>query len=321
MTTFHDNPYLDLVQYILDRGVQKPNRTGVDAIGVFSYQMRFNLSDGTIPLLTTKKVHVKSIIHELLWIISGSSNIKYLNNNGVTIWDEWADKDGELGPVYGVQWRAWQSYVLNETETQHRDVAVYDVTHVDQIAQLVDKLKNHPLDRRLIISAWNVADLPRMKLPPCHYTFQLYTQPLSLNERIAIASKTHHILDDASNEELVAVFDANNVPKYQLSLMVNQRSCDVGLGVPFNMVQYAFMLRMFCEVANMAPGELIWNGGDTHIYVNHIDALKEQLTRSTHPSPTFKFARPIDNIDDFNYDDFVIENYTPHPAIKMNVAV
>jgi thymidylate synthase len=549
MIIYHDKEYTTLVNHILNHGTLKPNRTGVDTIGVFSYQMRFDMSDGTIPLLTTKKVHVKSIIHELLWMISGSSNIKYLKDNGITIWDEWATPEGHLNKVYGFQWRKWEvndwmsnvvevpvgiegidayfippkndllqpvapngdefigkkiqtffgdwftvisktckpgdknsQYTIQfETTTTiltvlrpalrtakitirdpyrisvcgqgclgvyveqpplriaaynlwynmmrrcydsslpeyylyggrgvfvdqswrcfanflrdihdlvyftkwaanpsqydldkdyfcassyskdtciflpskynqalpNLDGCKYIATHnpsgnkyeftiqrlfakqhhikhsqtistalltspnkqtgvwkfekvsprpghvfrqqffVDQIAQIINKLKNNPLDRRLIVSAWNVADLPQMNLPPCHYAFQFYTRPL----------------EDG---------------KYELSLMVNQRSCDVGLGVPFNIVQYAFMLRMFCEIANMVPGELIWNGGDTHIYVNHALQLERQILRQPFPSPTFKFARKITDIDDFKYEDFIVEDYISHPAIKMDVAV
>lgn len=323
MITYHDHEYTKLVEYILTHGVHKPNRTGVDTIGVFSYQMRFDLRDGTIPLLTTKKVHTKSIIHELLWMMSGSSNIKYLNDNGVTIWDEWADANGELGPVYGVQWRSWQKYnwvpgtgVGTVWEPDH-----YEVSSVDQIAQIVDKLKNNPLDRRLIVSAWNVADLSEMRLPPCHYTFQFYVKPLSVHERLYPLTRTHYIPPDASADEIEVLLDQDNIPKYELSLMLNQRSCDVGLGVPFNIVQYSFLLRMFCEVANMYPGDFIWNGGDTHIYINHIDALKEQITRTSYPSPFFKFARPVNDIDNFKYEDFVIVDYQSHSAVKMDVAV
>jgi thymidylate synthase len=323
MTSFHDDEYTKLVNYVFNYGVRKPNRTGVDTIGVFSYQMRFNLRDGTIPLLTTKKVHTKSIIHELLWMMSGDSNIKYLKDNGVTIWDEWADENGDLGPVYGVQWRNWQQFQFVPAHAEGSEWVPdeHRVNHIDQIAVLVDKLKNNPLDRRLIVSAWNVADLPQMKLPPCHYAFQFYTRPLTLLERVRHASKTHYVPDDISEADLEQVFGVNGVPKYELSLMLNQRSCDIGLGVPFNIVQYSFILRMFCEVANMIPGEFIWNGGDTHVYVNHIDALKEQLARVAYPSPSFKFARKVADINDFKYEDFVIRGYESHPAIKMEVAV
>ena len=323
MTSFHDEEYLKMVDYVLKNGTRKPNRTGVDTIGVFSYQMRFDLRDGTIPLLTTKKVHVKSIIHELLWMMSGSSNIKYLNDNGVKIWNEWADGNGELGPVYGVQWRAWQAYryvPAHEIGPEWVDDH-YEVSRVDQIAQIIDKLKTNPLDRRLIVSAWNVAEIPNMKLPPCHYAFQFYARPLTSVERLFPLTRTHYIPPDATAEDVERVLDQDNIPKYELSVMLNQRSCDMGLGVPFNIVQYSFLLRMFCEVANMYPGEFIWNGGDTHVYVNHVDALREQLTRTPFPSPSFKFARKVEHIDDYKYEDFIIEDYNSHPAIKMEVAV
>lgn len=323
MSTYHDEKYIELVNYILAHGTLKPNRTGVDALGVFSYQMRFDLRDRTIPLLTTKKVHTKSIIHELLWMLSGSSNIKYLNDNGVTIWDEWADKDGELGPVYGVQWRAWQKYnwVLGGGSGSVWEPDHYEVGLVDQIAQVVDKLMSNPLDRRLIVSAWNVAELDQMRLPPCHYTFQFYARPLTTHERLFPITQTYYIPGDVTSEEVEQLLDKDNVPSYELSLMLNQRSCDVGLGVPFNIVQYSLLLRMFCEVVNMYPGEFIWNGGDVHIYTNHIDALTEQTKRFLYPSPQFYFARNVQSIDDFKYEDFIFEDYTSHPAIKMEVAV
>jgi thymidylate synthase len=329
MTSHHDEEYLKLVKYALETGVRKPNRTGVDTIGVFSYQMRFDLGDGTIPLLTTKKMHTRAIIHEILWYLQGADNVKYLNDNNVTIWNEWAKEDGSLGPVYGYQWRKWPTYkpfttqkryVLNDEDTT-LDVWYCEDKPVDQIARIVDKLKNNPLDRRLIVSAWNVADIDKMALPPCHYTFQFYVKPMVLHERILFALQTYQIPDDVPLNEVEKILDANNVPKYELSLMLNQRSCDIGLGVPFNIVQYSILLRMFCEVANMVPGEFIWNGGDTHVYVNHISALEEQMTRPAYHSPTFKFARKIDDIDCFKYEDFIIEDYQSHPTLKMEVAV
>lgn len=325
---YHDSNYLEMVKYILKNGKRKPNRTGVDTIGVFGYQMRFDLSDGSLPLLTTKKVHTKSIIHELLWMISGSSNIKYLNDSGVTIWDEWADGNGDLGPVYGVQWRFWRAYDFVPGHSEGFDWVpdAHKVRFIDQVATLIDKLKNNPLDRRLIVSAWNVAELSDMRLPPCHYSFQFYPAPLSQQERMLYASQrydTNSILSSATQaqQDLDLILDGLDVPKYELSVLVNQRSCDVGLGVPFNIVQYSLLLHMFAEVANMAPGEMIWNGGDTHIYENHIEVLTEQTQRDPYPSPRFKFGRRIADIDDFKYDDFIIEGYTCHPAIKMEVAV
>jgi thymidylate synthase len=232
--------------------------------------MKFDLSDGTIPLLTTKKVHTKSIIHELLWMISGSGNEWDLRKTGTTIWQEWADPEtGDLGPVYGVLWRKWPS----------------KNGPIDQLGTIIERLKNNPNDRRLLVTAWHPELLPQQKLPPCHYSFQFW------------------------------------VGNGKLSLLVNQRSCDVGLGVPFNIVQYSFLLRMVAHVTGLLPGELTWNGGDVHIYENHIEQLKEQITRIPNPSPHFKFNRSVIDIDDFKYEDFVVENYLSHPAIKLDVAV
>lgn len=280
MTQYHDKKYLDMVQYILDNGVWKQNRTGTKTLSIFDYQMKFDLRDGTIPLLTTKKMHTRSIIHEILWYLMADENIKYLHDNNVTIWDEWASSGGWLGPVYGVQWRKWKTNRVKWISSSECE----DI-YVDQIAELIDKLKNNPDDRRLIVSAWNVAELPAMALPPCHYAFQCYV----------------------SNGEL--------------SLKLHQRSCDVGLGVPFNIVQYSILLRMLCEVTGLNPGFFIWDGGDVHIYEDHVKELKEQLTREPYPSPTFSFAESRNDIDTFRFEDFNIIGYESHPAIKMKVAV
>lgn len=308
MSAYHDIPYLNLVRDVLQRGNFKSDRTGTGTIAVFGRQMRFDLSDGTIPLLTTKSMHIPSIIHELIWYISGSTNVKYLNDNGVRIWNEWADANGELGPVYGKQWRAWGPRIGD---------------HIDQIAQLIHNLKTNPTTRRHIVSSWNVGEIDEMALPPCHYTFQCYAEELSLADRALEASKTHHIADavDSTHDEMQKTFDANGVPKYRLSLMLNMRSNDVGLGNPFNIAQYSLLLRMLCEVSNMLPGEFIYSGGDIHIYANHISQLKGQLRNVPKESPTFRFARKITDIDDFKFEDFIIENYTPGPVIKMKVAV
>lgn len=283
---YHDVPYLNMVQDIFDNGVLKPNRTGVDTYSVFSRQMRFNLKDGSIPLLTTKKMHTRSIIYEILWYLRGETNIKYLNDNNVTIWDEWADENGELGPVYGYQWRKWSIVTGTRIEMEDGVKVIKPVTkHIDQIAQLIDTLKRNPNDRRLIVSAWNVGQLPAMALPPCHYAFQFW------------------------------------VGDGKLSCMLNQRSCDVGLGVPFNIVQYSIITHMIAHVTGLEPGEFIWNGGDVHIYVNHIDPLKRQLKRKPHPSPYLTLNPDVNNIDDFVYEDFEIHDYQCHPGIKMEVAV
>jgi len=311
----HDWQYLNLVNDVVNNGVRKENRTGMDTFAVFSRQMRFDLSDGTIPLLTTKKMHTRSIIHELLWYIMGDSNIKYLQDNGVRIWNEWADENGDLGPVYGAQWRDWggkDEYQL-DPET-YESKLVGHKKGIDQLAMLIDKLRNNPMDRRLIISAWNVAELPNMALPPCHYAFQFYTRPLTRTERIGYDGNLHL---DATHE----IFDNRGVPKYELSLMLNQRSCDVGLGVPFNIVQYSIFLHMIAQVVNMVPGEFIWNGGDVHIYENHFGPLVQQLTRDPYPSPYLKLNPDVKEITDFTFEDFEIVKYECHPLLKMEVSV
>lgn len=322
----HDSQYLQLVDHVLKRGVYKGDRTGTGTYSVFGYTMRFDLRDGTIPMLTSKKMHTKSIIHEILWYLQGADNAQYLWDNGVTIWDEWADADGYLGPIYGKQWRSWDRIVLSEYETSPDGRTTYHAAHdpIDQIASLVHKLTNAPDDRRMIVSAWNVADLADMRLPPCHYTFQCYTRPLSQHERVLYASRQYSVYDlfNVPADSIDAILDEAGVPTRELSLMLNQRSCDVGLGVPFNIVQYSILLRMLAEVSNMAPGDFIWNGGDVHIYANHVDGLKEQLARPlSYQSPTLTFARQVESIDNFQYGDFVIQGYESHPKIALPVAV
>lgn len=261
--------YLTLLQHILDNGVQKNDRTGTGTISTFGYQMRFNLQDG-FPLVTTKKLHVKSIIYELLWFLRGDTNIKYLNEAGVRIWDEWADEDGNLGPVYGKQWRSWTG-ANGKT--------------IDQISDVVQQIKTNPDSRRLIVSAWNVADLPEMKLMPCHALFQFY------------------------------------VAEGKLSCQLYQRSADVFLGVPFNIASYALLTMMLAQVCGLQPGDFIHTFGDVHIYNNHIEQVRLQLTREPLPLPTMKLNKDIKDIFDFGFDDFALENYVFHPAIKAPVAV
>lgn len=327
MSQYHDTPYLQLAQDILDNGVLKVNRTGVDTLAVFSKQMRFNLSDGTIPLLTTKKMHTRSVIYEILWYLQGGDNIQYLNDNGVTIWDEWADEQGNLGPVYGYQWRKWPKYTINhhnsdmtEHWTRDSDYAVtyhkasVTVEYIDQVAELINKLRTNPNDRRLIVSAWNVSDLDRMALPPCHYTVQFFSRELTRMERVVLEGSGRF---DASHENL----DNWGITRRALSCMLNQRSCDLGLGVPFNIVQYSILTHMIAHVTNHHVGEFIWNGGDVHIYANHIEQLQMQMRREPLPSPTLELNPEVKEIDDFNYDDFQIINYEHHPLIKMEVAV
>lgn len=323
---YHDSQYLQLVDHILKHGVYKEDRTGTGTYSVFGYTMRFDLRDGTVPLLTSKKMFTKGVIHEILWYLQGADNARYLQDNGVTIWDEWADTDGYLGPIYGKQWRSWTSHQLGEYETtpSGRTAYLVDTIHIDQIANLMDKLRNTPDDRRMIVSAWNVADLADMRLPPCHYAFQCYTRVMTRFERVRYASHQYAVYDltTVPEDKIDDILDAAGVPTRELSLLLNQRSCDTALGVPFNIVQYSILMRMLAEVVNMAPGDFIWNGGDVHIYKNHVDGLKEQLTRPvTHQSPTLGFARHITSIDDFRYDDFVISGYNSHPKIAFQVAV
>lgn len=268
---FHDEEYLRLVADILKQGIEKSDRTGTGTISLPFQQMRFDLSNNSIPLLTSKKMHTRSIIYEILWYLRGDTNTKYLNDNGVKIWNEWADENGDLGPIYGKQWRDWDG--------------------IDQIAQVIDQLKNNPDDRRIIVNAWNVGEIQHMALPPCHALFQFWSAPLEGSD------------------------------KRQLRCHLYQRSCDVGLGVPFNIVQYSILTHMIAKITNHVATEFVWTGGDVHIYNNHIEQLNKQLKRTYFPSPTIKFERDIESIDDFTYEDFVIENYDCHSIIKMPVAV
>ena len=261
--------YLDLMRHVLDHGHKKEDRTGTGTLSVFGYQMRFNLEDG-FPLLTTKKVHLKSIIHELLWFLQGSTNIAYLKENGVSIWDEWADENGNLGPVYGYQWRNWPKP---------------DGTHIDQISQVVEAIKKNPDSRRLIVSALNVADVDRMKLPPCHAFFQFY------------------------------------VADGKLSCQLYQRSADIFLGVPFNIASYALLTMMVAQVCGLKAGDFVHTLGDAHIYLNHLDQVREQLGRAPRSQPTMRINPAVQDIFGFRFEDFTLENYDPHPAIKAPVAV
>ncbi|HSH72508.1 MAG TPA: thymidylate synthase [Methylophilaceae bacterium] len=261
--------YHDLLKHVLEHGNRKEDRTGTGTISVFGYQMRFNLEEG-FPLLTTKKVHLKSIIHELLWFLQGSTNIAYLKENGVRIWDEWADENGNLGPVYGYQWRNWPKP---------------DGTHIDQISQVVNAIKKNPDSRRLIVSAWNVADVDQMKLPPCHAFFQFY------------------VADGC------------------LSCQLYQRSADIFLGVPFNIASYALLTMMVAQVCGLKLGDFVHTLGDAHIYLNHLDQVQEQLSRDIRGLPTMHINPNVSDIFSFKFEDFDLQNYDPHPAIKAQVAV
>ncbi len=262
-------PYLDLLRHILERGVEKSDRTGTGTLSTFGYQMRFDLGLG-FPLVTTKKLHVRSIIHELLWFLRGETNTAYLKEHGVSIWDEWADSNGELGPVYGKQWRSWEAP---------------DGRVIDQIGWLVDEIRRNPDSRRLIVSAWNVADLPRMALQPCHALFQFY------------------------------------VAAGRLSCQLYQRSADVFLGVPFNIASYALLTQMVAQVTGLQPGDFVHTLGDAHLYKNHLPQAQLQLQRSPMPLPRLKLNSTINSIFDFSYSDITIEEYQSHPGIKAAVAV
>lgn len=261
--------YLNLLQRILDEGAVKTDRTGTGTKSIFGHQMRFDLSDG-FPLLTTKKLHLRSIIHELLWFLRGDTNIQYLHDNKVTIWDEWADENGELGPIYGHQWRSWPDY---------------DGGTIDQIANVVDLIKHHPDSRRMIVSAWNVAEVNQMALPPCHTLFQFY------------------------------------VADGRLSLQLYQRSADTFLGVPFNIASYALLLQMMAQVTGLEAGEFVHTTGDTHLYLNHLDQARLQLTREPRPLPRTVLNPDVKDIFSFRYEDFQLEGYDPWPHIKADVAV
>ena len=261
--------YLDLLRYVMDNGVMKSDRTGTGTKSVFGYQMRFDLSDG-FPLLTTKKLHLKSIIYELLWFLKGDTNVKYLQDNGVRIWNEWADADGNLGPIYGKQWRAWRDY---------------NGGTIDQLSEAVETIRTNPDSRRIIVSAWNVADLPEMHLPPCHAFYQFY------------------------------------VADGRLSLQLYQRSADIFLGVPFNIASYALLLMMVAQVTGLKAGDFVHTLGDAHIYTNHFEQVREQLSREPRQLPTMRINPDVKSLFDFKYEDFTLENYNPHPHIKGVVAV
>jgi len=261
--------YLEFMRHVKEHGAVKTDRTGTGTLSVFGYQMRFDLRQG-FPLLTTKKVHLKSIIHELIWFLQGSTNIAYLKENGVTIWDEWADENGNLGPIYGYQWRSWP---------------LPDGGHVDQISQVLEQIRSTPDSRRMIVSSWNVADIPNMKLPPCHAFFQFY------------------------------------VADGKLSCQLYQRSADIFLGVPFNIASYAMLTHMMAQQAGLEVGEFIWTGGDCHLYSNHLEQVDLQLSRTPKELPRLCIRRKPDSLFDYRYDDFAVEGYDPDPAIRAPVAV
>ncbi len=261
--------YLDLLQRTLNEGVKKEDRTGTGTVSIFGHQSRYNLSEG-FPVLTTKKLHLKSIIHELLWFLNGDTNIKYLTDNGVRIWNEWADENGDLGHIYGYQWRSWPDYRGG---------------HIDQISEVVETIKNNPDSRRILVSSWNVADLPNMNLPPCHAFFQFY------------------------------------VADGKLSLQLYQRSADIFLGVPFNIASYALLLKMMAQVTGLQEGDFVHTFGDAHIYLNHLEQVDLQLSRTPRPLPEMKINPDVKDIFGFRFEDFELVNYNPHPHIKGEVSI
>jgi thymidylate synthase len=330
MDYYHDREYLNLVERVLSSGVEKGDRTGTGTISTFAQQMRFKLADNSIPLLTTKKMHTRSIIHEILWYLAGDTNIKYLQDNGVRIWNEWADENGDLGPVYGAMWRKWPTGRLDDFYIDYnQDPPAIEIKQtVDQIAKVIDSLKNNPDDRRMIVSAWNPGVLPdadksfsenvavgKQALPPCHMAFQFWSRELTRMERVAIDGSGHF---DASDE----ILDNRGIPRRALSCHLYQRSCDVGLGVPFNIVQYSILTHMIAHVTGHVADEFVWTGGDVHIYTNHVNALREQLIREPYASPKLKLNPNVKSIDDFKFEDIEIIDYDNyHPTIKMEVAV
>ena len=306
--------YLDIMKAILDNGFERKDRTGTGTIGIFGQMLVHDMKDG-FPLLTTKKLHLKSIIHELLWFLNGDTNIKYLNDNGVTIWDEWADEDGNLGPVYGHQWRNWSTSVFNKSATPNG--AGY--FRIDQIAVALQQLKTNPNSRRNIVSAWNVSDLDEMRIPPCHYGFQLNTRELSEEERIELIRP--YGFDALILSARTKFMDENNIPKYALSLLWNQRSCDYLLGIPFNTASYALLLMMFAQASNMIHDKLIGSFGDTHLYKNHLEQAKLQLSREPRKLPTMLLTPGHTDMDNLKYEDFQLIDYNPYPSIKADISV
>lgn len=341
--------YLALMQDILDNGVVKKDRTGVGTLSVFGRQLRFDLKEG-FPLVTTKKVHLKSIIHELLWFLNGDTNVKYLQENGVKIWNEWSDEEGNLGPVYGKQWREWRDCKVVECHDVRRTqqlmqrgykyignmkedgttYLVYEKPH-DQISKVIQQLREDPDSRRIIVSAWNVGDLDDMALNPCHNYFQFYTTEMTLLERLdwyeanepekfANAPLINH--EDIDDEErLHETLDREGIPRRKLSCFYMMRSNDVALGKPFNIASYALLTHIVAQQVNMVPDELVYSGVDVHLYLNHLDQIKLQLTREPYPLPKLVIKRKPESIFDYKYEDFEVVGYQSHPHIAMPVAV
>lgn len=336
--------YLALMQDILDNGVVKKDRTGVGTLSVFGRQLRFDLKEG-FPLVTTKKVHLKSIIHELLWFLNGDTNVKYLQENGVRIWNEWSDEEGNLGPVYGKQWREWRDCKVVECHDVGRTqqlmqrgykyignmkedgttYLVYEKPH-DQISKVIQQLREDPDSRRIIVSAWNVADLDDMALNPCHNYFQFYTTEMTVLERLNWFEENEpekFANTPLSNDEKVLheTLDREGVPRRKLSCFYMMRSNDVALGKPFNIASYALLTHMVAQQVNMVPDELVYSGVDVHLYLNHLEQIKLQLTREPYPLPKLVIKRKPESIFDYKYEDFEVVGYQSHPHIAMPVAV
>ena len=319
--------YLDLLQHVLDHGTERLDRTGTGTVGVFGYQMRFDLGKG-FPLLTTKKLHLRSIIYELLWFLRGETNIQYLHDHKVSIWDEWADENGDLGPVYGSQWRSWPDGKGGG---------------IDQIANVVEQIKANPYSRRLMVTAWNPAEIEEMALPPCHCLFQFYVEPPQAAQQgvkgsekgVTRSERTNVSVDNfdaskADNDTIVSSlpFTSSHSPSLQeeppkgrLSCQLYQRSADIFLGVPFNIASYALLTMMMAQVCGLEPGDFVHTFGDAHIYKNHLDQVRLQLTREPRPLPTMKINPAVKDIFGFQYEDFTLENYDPHPHIRGEVSV
>jgi thymidylate synthase len=316
--------FTHLLETILENGRYKENRTGIGTFGIHGHQMRFNIDDG-FPIITTKKIHMKSVIHELLWMLSGETNIKYLKEKNVTIWDEWADAEGELGPVYGYQWRKWETFkpALEKRRDGSEGLSktLYEKHHIDQISQVIETLRTKPGDRRIIVSAWNIADIDKMKLPPCHLLFQFLTFKATTLERQKFWAKKHgknfSYVQDMDDKTL----DEQGAPRYILDCILYQRSCDTFLGVPFNISFYSLLTMMIAQVCNMIPHDFIWTGGDVHIYENHIEQVKLQISREPFALPVMKINPEVKDIFSFVYSDFDLVSYQSHPAIKGDVAV
>lgn len=345
--------YLNLMKEVLYKGHKKADRTGTGTLSIFGAQMRFDLQEG-FPLVTTKRCHLRSIIHELLWFLNGDTNTQYLKDNGVTIWDEWADENGDLGPVYGKQWREWMDYrVIDEDdevqeaelkklgyeffgrETGGTEEQTIWVRKTDQISKVIDQLRNDPDNRRIIVSAWNVGELDKMALAPCHSFFQFYSREMETHEReehiplnkqdvydrlttelnrVPVDEETYHRV---LNEKL----DLFDIPRRVLSCQLYQRSCDTFLGLPFNIASYALLIHMVAQQVDMAVGDFVWTGGDVHLYNNHFEQAKLQLSRDPRPLPTLVIKRKPDSIFDYNFEDFEVEGYEPHDPIKAPVAI